>query len=161
MLSPDGNKRLHLVLSLRDTLRKDRLIEKGDRVLVAVSGGPDSVCLLRLLLEVQTEFEVHLGVVHVDHGLRPQEAQRDADFVRHLAARWNLPYHCFKKNVPQYQKTLKLSVEEAARFVRYECFSMVAAEHNYNKVALGHQQDDNAELVLMRLMRGSGPLGLS
>lgn len=161
MLSPGGNKPLNIVRTMCDSLRKDRLIKKGDRILVAVSGGPDSVGLLRLLLDVQPEFEVHLGMVHVHHGLRPLEAQHDADFVRQLATQWGLPCHCYKKDVPKFQKAHKLSVEEAARLMRYECFGAAAAENNYNKVALGHQQDDNAELVLMRLLRGSGPLGLS
>jgi tRNA(Ile)-lysidine synthase len=152
---------LDIVRIMRDTVHKDRLIEKGDRVLVAVSGGPDSVGLLRLLLDVQHELGIHLGVVHVDHGLRSQESRRDADFVRRLAARWALPCHSFKRDVPTFQKAHKLSLEEAARILRYECFRTAAADHHYNKVALGHQQDDNAELVLMRLLRGSGPLGLS
>ena len=79
------------ICATRAALRQDRLVETGDRILVAVSGGPDSVALLRLLTALRSEFGIQLAVIHVDHGLRPQEARRDAAFVQHLADQLGLP----------------------------------------------------------------------
>jgi len=136
------------------------MFRPGDRVLVAVSGGPDSVALLHLLNTLAPHMAFTLGVAHLNHGLRP-ETQDEADFVDTLARNLALPFHCETQDVAAYRKRHGLSLEEAAREVRYAFYNKIAATEGYHKVALGHQRDDNVEMVLMNLLRGSGPLGLS
>jgi len=128
---------------------------------VGVSGGPDSVALLHVLSLLAPRFSLCLGVAHLNHGLRPQESDHDADFVESLAKKMGLPCYIQKSDVRTYQRRHKLSTEEAARQVRYAFYDSIATTHRFSKVALGHHCDDNAELVLMYLFRGSGPLGLA
>lgn len=137
------------------------MIQKGDGVLAAVSGGPDSVALVYALEELSADLSFRLGIIHLNHGLRGENADRDAAFVRKLAQEMNLPAFFDKKDVLSYRKKMKLSLEEAARQVRYDFFETVLNTTEYNKIALGHHADDNAELILMYLLRGSGTSGLS
>jgi len=130
-------------------------------VLIAVSGGPDSVALAHLLDTLAGEYHLQLAIAHLNHCLRAQESDRDAEFAAALAGKFNLPFYLEKKDVHAFQKRRRLSLEEAARQVRYEFYDAVASKDGFNKIALGHHSDDNAELVLMNLLRGSGPLGLS
>ncbi|MBW2340133.1 MAG: tRNA lysidine(34) synthetase TilS [Deltaproteobacteria bacterium] len=141
------------------TILEHGMIDSGERIVAAVSGGPDSVCLLRILFELRDELKISLVVAHLDHGLRPREDEKETQFVSNLASRLNLDLAYEKaSNVTKAPGT---SVEEKARGVRYEFFEKVLAEHNAQKVALGHNMNDQAETVLMHLLRGSGPTGLS
>jgi len=142
------------------TAAEHDMFQPGDRVLAAVSGGPDSVALLYLLGELVPRMDLTLGVAHLNHGLRP-EAQDEADFAGTLARNLTLPFHCEARDVAAYKQHHGLSLEEAAREVRYTFYNKIAAAEGYHKVALGHHRDDNAEMVLMNLLRGAGPLGLS
>ena len=137
------------------------MLQKEDAVLIGVSGGPDSVALLHILRALASRFSLRLGVAHLNHCLRQDESDNDAKFVATLAKAVDLPCFVHKENVINYRKENRLSLEEAARRVRYTFFSNVAKKHDYNKIALGHHREDNAELVLMNLFRGSGPRGLS
>jgi tRNA(Ile)-lysidine synthase len=137
------------------------MFSHGDAVLAGVSGGPDSMALMHLLVYLAPEFGLQLTVVHLNHGLRPETAERDARFVARAAARLGLPCVVEKRDVAQYQRRRRLSLEEAARQVRYDFFSKTADRYGCSRIALGHHADDNAEQVLMNLLRGSGPLGLS
>lgn len=146
--------------SVAEAAAEHAMFRPGDRVLAAVSGGPDSVALLHLLDRLAPRMAFTLGVAHLNHGLRP-EAQDEADFVDTLARNLALPFHCETQDVAAYKKRHGLSLEEAAREVRYTFYNRIAATEGYHKVALGHHRDDNVEMVLMNLLRGSGPLGLS
>jgi len=166
MLSPPKNDRKKpvekkIVRAVKQAIAEHSLFQFGDRVLVAVSGGADSVALIHLLETLAPLFAFRLAIAHLNHCLRKKESDRDAEFVLSLAQSLNLPVYLEKIDVHQYKRQHKLSLEEAARKVRYRFFNQVAEEKGFNKIALGHNYDDNAELVLMFLLRGSGPLGLS
>ena len=156
--NPIENKILRIV---EETIKNHRMFESQDSVLVGVSGGPDSVALLHVLLKIASGLSLTLGVAHLNHGIRSVDSDRDAEFVASLAGNLELPFYIKKKDVFSYKKHHKLSLEEAARRVRYEFFHQIARENKYNKIALGHQGNDNAELVLMYLFRGSGAPGIS
>jgi tRNA(Ile)-lysidine synthase len=147
--------------TVEQTIHAHAMLQPNDSVLVGVSGGADSVVLLHVLLELALKYELKLGVAHLNHSLRGREADADADFVSALALKFDLPCHLQKRDIRKYAAQSKLSIEEAGRQVRYMFFDDVAKEHGFNKIALGHQANDNAEQVLMCLLRGSGPLGLS
>ncbi|MBW2569266.1 MAG: tRNA lysidine(34) synthetase TilS [Deltaproteobacteria bacterium] len=152
------NKLLH---SVKQTIKKHGMFQQGDSVLVCVSGGSDSVTLLHILHKLATEFSLRLGVAHLNHGLRQKDSDNDAKFVASLARELNLPCYISKEDVLKFQRRHKLSMEEAARRVRYAFYNKVAKKNRFNKIALGHNSNDNAELILMYLFRGSGPLGIS
>lgn len=152
------NKLLRIV---EQTVAAYRMFEPDDKVLVGVSGGPDSVALLRALVTLAPRFSLKLGIAHLNHSLRLQDADDDAKFVESLAGEYGLPFHLHKADVRKYQLENRLSLEEAARRMRYAFFMDVAASNRFDKIALGHHCDDNAELVLMNLFRGSGPLGIA
>ena len=149
------------VRSVEKTIRDFNMLRSGDTVLMAVSGGPDSVALLHTMLTLQTEFDIRLGVAHLNHGLRPSAAVTDAGFVSSLCQKKGLRYHAEKRDLRARHHRQKGSLEALARQVRYDFLSRVAQKIGYNKIALGHHAADNAELILMNLFRGSGPLGLS
>ncbi|MBW2010692.1 MAG: tRNA lysidine(34) synthetase TilS, partial [Deltaproteobacteria bacterium] len=132
-----------------------------ESVLVGVSGGPDSIAMLHVLLDLSPCMSLRLGVAHVNHCLRHKDSDNDAQFVESLAKELGLPFYIKKEDVLKYQKDNGLSQEEAARRVRYAFYYDIAKKNDFGKIALGHHADDNAELVLMYLFRGSGPLGLS
>ncbi|RUA03052.1 MAG: tRNA lysidine(34) synthetase TilS, partial [Deltaproteobacteria bacterium] len=146
---------------IRQAIIEYRMFQPGDKVLVGVSGGPDSVALLHLLVEMAAGYDFVLGICHLNHDLRGAAADRDADFVAALARRIGLPLHTDKRDVRRFGRCHRLSLETAARRVRYGFFKEIVARHGFTKIALGHQMDDNAEQVLMNLLRGSGPTGLS
>ena len=147
-----------ILRTVRETIDRYRMFVPGDSVLVAVSGGPDSVALVHLLRSIAGEYSLQLAVAHLNHCLRGRESELDAEFVAALAGDLDLPCYLEKKDVGAIQRCRRLSPEEAARQVRYEFYDAVAAKNGFNKIALGHHADDNAELVLMNLLRGSGPL---
>jgi tRNA(Ile)-lysidine synthase len=142
------------------TLRTYRMVQNGDAVLIGVSGGPDSVALVHILLALAPAYALRIALGHLNHCLRQNESERDEAFVTALANRIELPIHVERENVRCYQKQHRLSLEEAAREVRYRFYYALAARYGYDKIALGHHSDDNAELILMCLLRGSGPAGL-
>lgn len=142
------------------TIQNYRMISKGDSLLVGVSGGPDSVALLYLLMGLRDNYNLQLYVVHLNHMLRGNESDKDAGYVRRLSKKLKLPVFIGKKDVRKFAKANKLSLEEAARIQRYEFYKQIADKLNIRKIALGHTADDNAETVLMRLLRGAGEQGL-
>ena len=148
-------------LKVRKTIEDNGLIKKGDKVLVAVSGGPDSIALLYILAELSGRYDIELVVAHLHHMLRGKDADRDARFVRKMADDLSLPFIVDKVNVKIIAKTHRMSIEEAAREARYDFYSRAAAKFGASKIATGHTLDDQAETILMRLLKGSGSLGLS
>lgn len=145
-----------LVLS---TIREHEMISSGDRVIVAVSGGPDSVCLLEILLRLREILEVSLIVAHLDHGLRPGEDERETEFVETLARRLGLLCAC--ERASQLANAHGTSLEERARDLRYRFFERVLSAHHAQRVALGHNKNDQAETVFINILRGAGSAGLS
>jgi len=139
---------------------RNRLLTGGQRLVVAVSGGPDSVCLLYSLYNIRHELGIKLHVAHLDHRLRGAAAEADARYVTGLARRLELPATIESRDVPDYQKRHRLSPEEAAREVRYQFLAEVAKAAGARTVAVGHTRDDHVETVLMHLIRGSGTRGM-
>ena len=137
------------------------MLAPGDKVIVAVSGGPDSVALAHALRDLQEQLGISFHIAHLNHGIRGREAYEDAEFVRGLADSLDLPVTIETADVPAVKKLLKLSVEEAARKVRYEFLERVADETCAQRIATAHTADDQAETVLMNLIRGAGPDGLA
>ncbi|UCD33469.1 MAG: tRNA lysidine(34) synthetase TilS [Desulfobacterales bacterium] len=150
-----------LIQIVGKTITAFDMLKSGDAVIIGVSGGPDSVALLHILIALAPRFSLTLGVAHLNHCLRNVESDNDAEFVTSLSRTLDLPCYVHKEDVRKYQVENKLSMEEAARQVRYTFLRNLAKRNGFNKIALGHHRDDNAELVLMNLFRGSGPLGLS
>ncbi len=140
-------------------IKKQNMILEKDKILVALSGGADSVCLLFVLCELQEQFHFSLEAIHVEHGIRGEESRQDAFFANQLCKKLNVCCHTLSVDVPQYAKSQGIGLEEAARLLRYECFEQIAKERNA-KVALAHHMEDNAETVLFQLARGSSLTGL-
>lgn len=146
---------------VKRTIARHKLLSPGDRVLVAVSGGPDSVALLHVLYELRNEFSLHLEVAHLNHGIRGKEAEEDARFVARLTEQLALPFHLKKIDLPRLKSDAgKGNLEELARKERYRFFAALLRERQLTKVATAHTLDDQAETVLMWFLRGSGMKGL-
>lgn len=156
-----AKKQSHEALELRvlQFIRENHLIE-GRQLLVAVSGGPDSVCLLHLLVKLQKKLDIKLHIAHLDHRLRGAESEADAYYVSQLASQLGLSATFGACDVKAYQASRRLSPEEAAREARYDFLAEVAESIGADRVAVGHTADDNVETVLMHLIRGSGTTGL-
>ncbi len=150
-----------LAESVLEYVRGQGLLKPGDRAGVAVSGGADSVALLRLLLELRQEIGVVLSVVHFNHSLRGAESEADEKFVEELAEHHQLEFYCERGDVAQHAAAEHLSTEAGARQLRYQYFLRLIAEERLNCVATGHTLDDQAETVLLRIVRGAGTRGLA
>ena len=149
-----------LIQQVKQTIKEWKMLSGGQTVVAAVSGGADSVVMLHLLLELSEELGLRIIVAHMDHGLRGEESRRDHDFVKGLARRLGLEF-VSKRLKKGELKGLGGSPQEAARVKRYAFFSDVALKYKAQKVALGHTSDDQAETVIMRLLKGSSLSGLS
>ena len=137
---------------LHRVLKERQLLKRGQAVLVAVSGGQDSLCLVKLLLDLQLKWDWQLAIAHCNHRWRA-DAEANAEHVRHLAQAWQLPYHLHTAEVG-------LVGEAAAREWRYQALLSIAQQHHYACIVTGHTASDRAETLLYNLMRGSGADGL-
>lgn len=145
---------------IKKTIQKYRMLEPGDGVVVGVSGGPDSVMLCHVLHRLRDRCGLSLTVAHLNHGIRGAEAARDARFVERLARGLGLPYVVQEQDVPAYCRERSRSLQEAAREVRYRFLEAVRVNAGAVKIALGHNADDQAETVMLWLLRGAGLKGL-
>ena len=153
---------------VRDAIQENHLLTKGDRCIIAVSGGADSMGLLHALIRLNGIFKVSYRVVHVHHGLRGTEADRDANFVRSTCERYNIPCKIIPVKVSEFAAEHKLSTEEAARYLRYQALETEAGRWEMEddtqkqvKIAVAHNKEDNAETILMQMARGSGLKGVA
>lgn len=142
-------------------IRRHGMIRTGDRVIAAVSGGADSVVLLHVLHRLRGKLDMELVAAHLDHGLRGVEGKEDAAFVMDYAASLGLPCVAERADVAAYCRKNGCSVEQGAREVRYGFLRRVLLKQDADSVATGHTADDQAETVLMRILRGTGSSGLS
>jgi len=141
-------------------IKEHHLVSGQQCLLVAVSGGPDSVCLLHILVNLQEEMGIRLHVAHLNHQLRGAESEADARYVSDLAHRLDIPVTVEQREVKAYQSRRRCSLEEAAREVRYTFLAQVARTIGADRVAVGHTVDDHIETILMHLIRGTGTRGL-
>ena len=151
----------YLLNQVEQTVHDFELIKPGMSILCAVSGGPDSTCLLVVCHYIRQKYNLKLAIGHVHHGLREKEADKDAIFVENLANMMNIPYYIDHVNVIEYKKENKLCLEEAARDLRYNALKKMCKKNGHHAIALGHNSDDTAEQILMNLLRGTGPQGLT
>ncbi|GAJ10733.1 unnamed protein product, partial [marine sediment metagenome] len=141
-------------------IRDNQMLSSQQNLVVAVSGGPDSVCLLHVLVELRRELDISLHVAHLNHQLRGSESEADAQYVTELAQRLSIPATIEQREVKAYQVQQRISLEEAAREVRYAFLDQVAESVGAGQVAVGHTVDDHIETILMHLVRGTGTRGL-
>jgi tRNA(Ile)-lysidine synthase len=146
---------------VKATIAKHSMLSGGDRVLVGLSGGPDSVCLLTVLHKLKDELSLKLHAVYVDHGLRPGETPGEIEFCKKLCEGLSIPFVVRFVEVNTYAKEQGMNKQEAARELRYKAFDEVFADIRADRLAMGHTADDQVETFFMRFFRGSGPKGLS
>lgn len=143
------------------TIKKHSMLQEGDIVLIGLSGGPDSVCLSVILDEVRDNFNLSLHAVYINHGLRPEESGAEEAFCKRFCDSLGVGFHVEKLDVKGHAERNRGNIQETARELRYEVFEKAADEKKATKIALAHNADDQAETVLMRLIRGAGRKGLS
>lgn len=146
---------------VKATIKKHSMLASGDKVLAGVSGGPDSVALVHVLKTISKEYDITVFVAHLNHCFRGRDSAEDADFVRKLSAELGLESFVESRDVTRFLTESNLSTQAGARLVRYEFFKKAAAYFGCNKLATGHNANDQAETVLNNFLRGSGPTGLA
>ncbi len=149
-----------LVLKIKQTLADHKMVAAGDILLLGISGGPDSVALLRALFELKQEFGIELVIAHLNHGTRGEESDRDAGFVKDLGETLQIKTLIEKMDVASHQAAFKTSFQETARLLRLDFFQRAMSQVVASKIALGHTSDDQVETVLINLLRGSGLQGV-
>ncbi|HWI55562.1 MAG TPA: tRNA lysidine(34) synthetase TilS, partial [Desulfobacteria bacterium] len=145
---------------VRATIKKYDMLSPGDRVLTGVSGGPDSVALVHILTAVASDLDIEIYIAHLNHCFRGQDSIDDAEFVRELASKLELQAVIESRDVSGYIAKNRLSKQEGAREVRYSFFDEIARKFSCNKIATGHNANDQAETILNHFLRGSGAAGL-
>lgn len=143
-----------------ETIENNSMFSKGDRVVVAVSGGPDSICLLHLLNSIKDRFNIEICAAHVNHCLRGAEADADEEFVSEFCKQLNIEFYVKRVDINKLAKEEKLSSEMAGRKARYDFFEEVRRSFSGNKIAIAHNANDRAETILMRIIRGTGLDGM-
>ena len=151
----------HIKNQFAEYVVRKELLSPGDHVLVAVSGGVDSMVLLQLLYQWRRRFKITLGAVHLNHQLRSASAKKDQALVEKVCNDLQVPIFILKRAVKSYARERKLSLEEAGHLLREELFNSIADSHGFHKIATAHQRDDQVETVLMRILGGSGLQGLA
>lgn len=142
-----------------DTITKYNMIQDNDKVVIGVSGGPDSIALLTILNKLKEKWNIKLYVAHINHRIR-KEADEETEYVKDFCAKIGVEIYIKEINVEEEAKRLKIGTEEAGRNIRYAFFEEVLEKVGANKIATAHQKNDNAETVLMNIMRGTSIAGL-
>lgn len=146
---------------VKKTIEKYNLLHENSEIIVGVSGGADSISLLHYLWKNSNKYNWILHVVHINHGLRGLESLSDSDYVKSICEKWDIQYSIFDYDLKEESKKLKLGLEETGRVIRYKAFNEVSKKYNNPVIAVAHNQDDQAETVLMKLCRGANLKGLS
>lgn len=142
-----------------ETITKYNLIEKGDKIILGVSGGPDSISMLVLLNELKEKLNFEIVVAHINHCIR-ENAKIDEEYVKNFCEKLNVKFYALHAQVLDIAKQEKRGVEETGRKVRYEFFNEILEKENAKKIAIAHNKNDNCETIIMNIMRGSGIVGL-
>jgi len=150
-----------MLQKVRKYIEQHNMIQPGDKVIVGLSGGADSVALLHVLKELQDSLQFQLYAAHVNHGLRGRDADQDAEFARDLCNKWSVPFYLKEADVRSLAKSLNQTEEEAGRLVRYGFFNEILEKVNGNKIATAHHRNDQAETILHNIIRGTGMQGLA
>jgi len=151
---------MNLLSEFEKFIRENCLVSRNEKLLLGVSGGVDSVVLLNLFLIIKNEWNLSISVAHLNHMLRGRYADRDEFFVRDIARQWGVAFYSRRADVREFSRTERCSIEEGARRVRFEFLNDILSRIGYDNIALGHQANDQAETVVMNLLRGSGIRGL-
>ena len=149
-----------MIDEVKATIKRYNMLNKGDGVLVGVSGGPDSLTLLYIIKDLEKEYNLRIYAAHINHCLRDNESDLDEEFVKFNCENLGVPLFCKRVDVDGISKSKKISLEEAGRFARYEFFEEISKKINAQKIAVAHNANDNAETILMRITRGCGLDGL-
>lgn len=149
-----------MINKVKDFIIKNNLIQEGDRVLVALSGGPDSVCLLHILYKLRESLNIDIGAAHVNHMLRGQDALNDEEYAKNICKEFNIEFYPIRIDIDKIAKEKGISHEMAGREERYKFFDFIKNTQNYSKIAVAHNSNDQAETVVMNMMRGAGIEGL-
>lgn len=149
-----------MIYKVKDFIKENNIIEDNDKILVALSGGPDSVCLLHMLHSLKNELKISIGAAHINHMLRGEEALKDEFYVEKLCEELNIPVYIARIDIDKISKNLNISHEMAGRDERYKFFESISDKYGYDKIAIAHNANDQAETVIMRMMRGTGLEGL-
>lgn len=142
-------------------MEQHHIIKQKEKIVLGLSGGADSVCLFHILNVCRVKYQIELFVVHINHGIRGEQAKEDQNFVEELCERYQIPLRVVREDVPAIAKREKKSLEEAGRTVRYEAFRKIQREIGADYIAVAHHKNDQAETVLHNLCRGTGITGLS
>lgn len=148
-----------MINKILNTITQFNMLKKGDSIVVGVSGGADSICLLDVLNSLKEEYRLSLTVVHINHNIRGKDADSDEEYVIYTAEKYGLPYKVFSYSVEKMAREKGIGTEEMGRSLRYKAFYEVAG--NEGKIAVAHNINDNCETMLMNFMRGTGLKGLS
>lgn len=140
-------------------IKKHNLLNQGDKVLIGVSGGIDSVALLEFFISISTEYNLDIAVAHINHSLR-FSADKDEEFVKNICQEEKISFYSTKVDIKNKSLSTNTSIEEAGRNARYDFYNEICNKYDYNKVALAHHKDDQAETIFMRIIRGTGIKGL-
>ena len=149
-----------MIETVMNNIMENNLIEKNENIVVAVSGGADSMALLYALIEIRSVLDFNIIIAHVNHGVRGEDADSDQEFVRQKSIEMELPFYTINVDMNAYAKEEKISSEEAGRLLRYNFFREIIKEKRSGKIAVAHNKNDQAETLLLRIMRGTGIDGL-
>ncbi len=152
---------MNIIDRVLKTIKKHAMINQGDTLLIGLSGGPDSVCLTAILDKLRHNFNISLHALYVNHGMRPEENTKEESFCKEYCDKLDITFHTRSVDVRSFANENKLNIQETARELRYEMLEEVAEDIHATRIAVGHNADDQAETIFMRLIRGSGRRGLS
>ena len=155
----EGMRVIMLEEKVLKTIQRYNMLEDGDKVVIGVSGGPDSMTLLNILNDLKEKLNINLYVAHINHMIR-EEADEETEYVKEFCAKINVEFFFKKVKVEEIAKEQKIGTEEAGRNIRYEFFEEVAKKVGANRIATAHNSNDNAETVLMNIIRGTSVSGL-
>ena len=148
-----------MIKKVLETIKKYNLIENGDKIVLGVSGGPDSITMLDILRQLREELEFEIVVAHINHMIR-EEAIEDEKYVQEYCKKNNIECYIKRIDVEKIANTKKIGTEEAGRKVRYEFFEEILQKTGSNKIAIAHNKNDKIETIIMHILRGSGISGL-